>query len=241
MVEGLVVKDVRKQVIDSMPGPEKVCVISETLETLRVIKTSTAVFACKPAVLKEIDSVISFLVGLLEGASPSFSSMSNLSDFMKGVLTLAENFLTTTTKRPLPGKLGLGTVTLVGRAALEVMFAAFTQHQGADEVSDVGRHIQAFSWLLTVEQKKVLNAKLGQIVKARRSLLSTKALPAPLLEGGSYMEGGSSASTSVLAVKTLSPALFDPSAMSSKEVAKVAADTAARQRLRAILKGKTTS
>ena len=103
VTEDLVVKDVRAQVMNTKPGPEKVCIISDTLENLKVIKTSNRVFACKPAVLKEVDSVLSFLVGLLEGASPSFSSISNLSDFMKGVLTLAGNFLTTTRKLPLPG------------------------------------------------------------------------------------------------------------------------------------------
>ena len=78
--EDMVMAKVREQAISVMPTADQPCTIAQSLEKIMPLKTSFEVLACQPALLSDIDALVSLLVGLQEGKPPSFASLLNLTE-----------------------------------------------------------------------------------------------------------------------------------------------------------------
>ena len=84
---------VRREVLAAFPTEDKAVTIDACIDLVRKVKHSTMVLACKPALHKEIESVLSFLANLLDFVPPIMSKFAAISSFFAKVLSQAEHFL----------------------------------------------------------------------------------------------------------------------------------------------------
>ena len=243
IAEPFVERSVHDKLLGCFPDADTPCTMDQTLKAAQKIKQSHMVHASRSTLAKEVDSVVNFVLALGEGQPPAFASFALLSHFFKSIVHRAEFYVTTSRKKPLePGKLFQVTETLHGRQALELMYSDFIEQDGESDIQNA-KILQAFRWLLTDEQNAKVLAKVKDIIRSRRSLLTVKAIEATAAsdsKGGAASSSSSSGIHSTAMVVKSVLKIDIESAMTPKEVAKAEADQEARARLRDILRGKSS-
>ena len=129
---------VRREVLAAFPTEDTAATIDACTDLVRKVKHSTMVLACKPALHREIESVLSFLANLLDFVPPIMSKFAAISSFCAKVLSQAEHFLRSDTET-VTTECGIFVKkrnTVTGKAAIAHYYAQFQSlEKGASPVN----------------------------------------------------------------------------------------------------------
>ena len=231
--EKCVEEKVHAMLLEAMPSESPAYTVAETTKAIGLIRQSHMVMASRAAVMSEIEGILGFLSALEEGRPPALASLGSMSSFFRSIVRRAEFFITTSRKKVGSKTLFLAQETVYGRDALELILNDFLDGEG-DEVRDRSKVLTAFRWLLTQEECESVEVRMRAVIRSRRASITNQALgdkaPASASSssvGGQIVPQGEDLST-----------VDDGEGTLPREERKQAAESSARARLRAILKGK---
>ena len=231
--EKCVEEKVHAMLLEAMPSESPAYTVAETTKAIGLIRQPHMVMASRAAVMSEIEGILGFLSALEEGRPPAFASLGSMSSFFRSIVRRAEFFITTSRKKVGSKTLFPAQETVYGRDALELILNDFLDGEG-DEVRDRSKVLTAFRWLLTQEECESVEVRMRAVIRSRRASITNQALgdkaPASASSssvGGQIVPQGVDLST-----------VDDGEGTLPREERKQAAESSARARLRAILKGK---
>jgi hypothetical protein len=194
---------VHAQIFNALPdeksGPIDTMVAAKAAsKTIRDLKSTQKVLACKAGLSKDIDSVCGALQAIQEGVSPTTSETNRLSSFFNKVLGRCQYYCSVKfMPKSSASSMFPAEETLVGFQAVLHMYKEFDATRDAEGEPKYIRELRTYSWLLSTPQRALIEKTVRAFVSMQKTAIADRKAIADCVSEEIVVHGASSSSTAL--------------------------------------------